>query len=315
MTLMKTRWLVYIAALLGFLNLGSYRAYALLEVGVGVQIHTVTEFNEPLGGVGAWVEHRSYGRCWHPAHVEATWRPYCDGSWVWTDSGWYWQSDEPWAWACYHYGRWVYDPDSGWLWLPDVEWAPAWVYWRSGGDHIGWAPCPPHGRSVADAQFVFVETRHFNQRIRPTTVIINNTTIIHNTRLITKTSRSTRNIQGVGREKVIINNGPGVKVVQKAVGKKFQPEPIHEVAARAHIPERVQQRVLSPVPSEPRHNQPPVQPQPTYRQPEHVAPQPPPQRPAEPRHEGGGPDRSNDRDNGNGGSDRGPGHGNDKDHH
>ena len=123
-----------IAALL--LYLGVPPAQADLEVSASVQIHADADFDAPLAACGTWVEVGSYGRCWRPAGVVVGWRPYCNGDWVWTDCGWYWASDEPWAWACYHYGYWVYDSDYGWIWVPGVEWAPAWVCWRFGGGYV-----------------------------------------------------------------------------------------------------------------------------------------------------------------------------------
>ena len=48
-----------------------------------------------------------------PTGIGAGWRPYFYGEWIWTDEGWYWESDEPWGWACYHYGRWVSSPEYG----------------------------------------------------------------------------------------------------------------------------------------------------------------------------------------------------------
>src|SRR5437016_408876 len=107
---MKTLLKTFLVGLLSNLSLGLFSAVASLEVSASVQIHATTEFYEPLATHGGWVEVGSYGRCWHPAHVAVEWRPYCYGSWVWTDCGWYWESDEPWGWACYHYGSWVYDP-------------------------------------------------------------------------------------------------------------------------------------------------------------------------------------------------------------
>ena len=130
--------------ILGILALAIVRARGDLEIGASVEIHARAEFETPLAAHGTWIEVGSYGRCWRPAHVAVGWRPYCSGSWVWTDSGWYWASDEPWAWACYHYGRWVYDGEV-WIWIPGVEWAPAWVSWRVGRGHIGWAPMAPVG--------------------------------------------------------------------------------------------------------------------------------------------------------------------------
>src|SRR5256885_7848811 len=132
-----------------------------IQFSAGITISSRGDFYEPLASYGTWVDVGTYGRCWHPARVEVGWRPYCEGQWEWTDCGWYWASDEPWAWACYHYGRWFEDPRLGWVWVPDVEWAPAWVYWREGGDYVGWAPCPPEGVAIAPAFFVFVDAHHF----------------------------------------------------------------------------------------------------------------------------------------------------------
>jgi hypothetical protein len=138
---MKTRSLTLAFCLVVGLSLGLSRASAELEVSAGISIHATTEFYEPLAPSGTWVEVGSYGRCWHPAGVTLGWRPYCNGNWELTDAGWYWVSDEPWAWACYHYGTWIDDPSLGWCWVPGVEWAPAWVYWRMGGDYIGCGLC------------------------------------------------------------------------------------------------------------------------------------------------------------------------------
>src|SRR5690348_12753307 len=81
-------------------------ARADFEVSASVHIHAAADFTAPLSSCGTWVEVGSYGRCWRPAGIVVGWRPYCNGYWVWTDCGWYWASDEPWAWACYHYGSW-----------------------------------------------------------------------------------------------------------------------------------------------------------------------------------------------------------------
>jgi hypothetical protein len=166
--------------LLGFVgmsHLGVFQAAATLEVSGSVAIHAKTDFYAPLAPHGTWIEVGSYGPCWRPAHVAVGWRPYCAGHWAWTDCGWYWVSAEPWAWACYHYGWWVYDPVHAWIWVPGIEWAPAWVSWRFGGGYCGWAPLPPLGVVVAPSLFVFVEAHRFHEPIRPGTVIVNNTTI------------------------------------------------------------------------------------------------------------------------------------------
>src|SRR5262245_15766044 len=91
-----------------------------LEVSASVSIHSEADFYAPLTPHGGWVEVDTYGRCWRPARVAVDWQPYCEGRWVWTDCGWYWESSEPWGWACYHYGRWYYHPVHHWIWIPGV---------------------------------------------------------------------------------------------------------------------------------------------------------------------------------------------------
>jgi len=239
---MKARLFLFVAGLAGVLAFAPSRALASLEVSVGVSIHARADFYDPLAASGTWVEVGSYGRCWHPAGVAVEWRPYCYGYWEWTDCGWYWVSDEPWAWACYHYGTWVYDSSYGWIWVPDIEWAPAWVYWRYGGGYVGWAPCPPHraffAAHVQSSAFVFVEAGHVSDPVRPGTVIINNQTIINKTVEITKVRRESRTFEGSGTHQVVINEGPGVAVFEKASGKKFTAVSVREADRRTVLPEK-----------------------------------------------------------------------------
>ncbi len=105
---------------------------------------TMDYFQAQLAPYGNWVNVPGQGLCWQPA-VRVGWRPYYDGGhWVYTDAGWYWQSDYPWGDIAFHYGRWVYTP-SGWAWVPGYDYAPAWVFWRhaDADGYIGWAPLPP----------------------------------------------------------------------------------------------------------------------------------------------------------------------------
>ena len=107
----------------------------------------VNYFYDDLAPYGTWVSLEGLGLCWQPraAALSHNWRPYCDGGhWVYSDAGWYWQSDYSWGWAPFHYGRWHLHPSCGWVWLPDRAWGPAWVTWRVAGDNCGWAPLPPH---------------------------------------------------------------------------------------------------------------------------------------------------------------------------
>lgn len=238
-----------VLGLITTLSFGTINPLPAAEVSVGVNVAATADFYAPLTPVGTWVEIHDYGRCWRPASVTVGWRPYCDGDWVWTDCGWYWESDEPWAWACYHYGTWVY-ADDYWYWVPGIEWSPAWVYWRVGGGYCGWAPYPPHGRKVAEADFVFVDDHHFTDHHNRAELIVNDPKIAKQTKEITKIRRERREINGK-RERVVVNNGPGVKPFQKATGKKFTPQPVTQISRRTyeHAPADVRRR-RDPSPTE-----------------------------------------------------------------
>ena len=72
---------------------------------------------------------------------------------------------------------------------------------------------PPHA-------FVFVEERRFLEPVRPTTVVVNNTTMIDKTVNIT-------NIKIVNN--TVINEGPRTQVIERASGQKVRPVPVHEL--------------------------------------------------------------------------------------
>jgi len=100
-------------------------------------------FYEELSPYGGWSPHVEFGDVWQPYNVGPEWIPYTDGRWEFSDQGWIWISYEPWGWATYHYGRWVYDDYQGWIWIPGTTWAPAWVSWQQSPEYIGWSPLPP----------------------------------------------------------------------------------------------------------------------------------------------------------------------------
>ena len=100
-------------------------------------------FYETLAPYGEWIFLPPYGWVWSPYNVTPEWRPYYYGYWVWTECGWTWVSTEPFGWAVYHYGRWLYQPFYGWVWVPGHIWGPAWVAWRRGDGWLGWAALPP----------------------------------------------------------------------------------------------------------------------------------------------------------------------------
>jgi len=106
-----------------------------------------SEFRLALEPYGQFRSHPRWGVVWIPADVGPDWRPYTVGHWVYSDDyGWYWISDNTeaqWGWITFHYGRWIHDRDFGWAWIPGNQWGPAFVDWRRGRDHIGWAAMPP----------------------------------------------------------------------------------------------------------------------------------------------------------------------------
>ncbi|HEX2749234.1 MAG TPA: DUF6600 domain-containing protein [Verrucomicrobiales bacterium] len=139
-------------------------------------------FYDDLDPLGSWYESPDYGYVWQPsiAISDNSWRPYTKGRWASADQGWTWCSDEPFGWACYHYGRWAKVKGRGWVWIPGDQWAPAWVCWRKTDKYIGWCPLPPetvydsdisYGSSVDEdcgiypGGYVFMPVRYFDQPV------------------------------------------------------------------------------------------------------------------------------------------------------
>jgi hypothetical protein len=108
----------------------------------GEAVDNVDVFYDRLADDGTWVDEPNIGHVFIPER--ANFVPYQNGYWKRTSVGFVWVSDEPFAWATTHYGRWAYSsPYNRWVWLPDTTWGPSWVDWRDSGDHIGWAPLAP----------------------------------------------------------------------------------------------------------------------------------------------------------------------------
>ena len=135
-------------------------------------------FYDKLSPYGHWAGMDELGWVWQPTNIGTNWRPYSDGSWVYTNEGWSFNSSAAWSWAAYHYGRWSFQGTYGWVWVPGTEWAPAWVAWRKNEQFIGWAALPPEiqwtpenglGTQIAnwDAEidptgWSFIETQYFS---------------------------------------------------------------------------------------------------------------------------------------------------------
>jgi len=230
-------WAAAFAAILGALG---PQARGDVSVSFGFRIHAVADFYDPLSSLGAWVDIGPYGRCWHPNDIGPDWRPYTDGAWEYTDAGWCWVSDEPFAWACYHYGSWVNDPSHGWCWIPATDWAPAWVTWRYSDDYVGWAPCGPRETEAPARDFVFVDAHHFHDPIRRGSLIVNNSTIINRTTVVHNFPHERRTVDGVAQT-IVADPGPPVDRIQRATGAKFTPRPIQEVMQRTAKPKPANQ--------------------------------------------------------------------------
>ena len=125
---------------------------------------TVELFYEELAPYGDFIEHGSLGRVWAPH--DASYVPYANGNWQYTEHGFTWVSKDPFGWAVCHYGRWVWA--DRWLWVPGTVWGPAWVIWRESDAVAGWAPMPPLGYPeppretfiFVDVSYLFVEELH-----------------------------------------------------------------------------------------------------------------------------------------------------------
>jgi hypothetical protein len=226
-----------VLGLVGSLLAGGLCARAELEVAPPVSIRAVADFQEPLSACGTWLEVSPYGRCWRPADVALDWRPYGDGRWEWTECGWFWLSQEPWAWAGYHYGHWICDPVHRWIWIPGIEWAPAWVSWRVGSDFVGWAPLPPRRGPTVPARFVFVAGNRFCDRVKPANLLVEDAVAHGRTKSIRGIRRELRQIGGAGPKRwVVVNEGPGVEWAERAVGEKLKPAPILELVQQTPLP-------------------------------------------------------------------------------
>lgn len=205
-------------------------------------------FYDALSPYGQWINNPEYGYVWMPS-VAPDFTPYgSNGHWVYTDQGWTWDSDYPWGWAAFHYGRWFFEDGYGWMWMPGNEWAPAWVSWRRSPDYYGWAPLGPQvtisasygsGYNPPNHYWHFVPQQYVaspqvnnyvvNQQQNVT--IIQNTTIIRNTTINNTTVNNTTIINNNVNNRVTVNNyagGPDPAEVSRVSGSPLRPVPLRE---------------------------------------------------------------------------------------
>jgi hypothetical protein len=93
-------------------------------------------------------------------------------------------------------------------------------------------------------QFVFVQTSRFHERVRPQTVIVNNTTIINQTTVINNVRQETRNFGSAGTRRVTVNEGPGLAPIERAAGRKMQSVRVQDAVRETPIPTPVRQRIF-----------------------------------------------------------------------
>ena len=98
-------------------------------------------FLRVLKDFGTW-EKFDTGYVFKPARPQV---PMTNGSWIYTDWGWYWKGNEPYSFITDHYGNWVRLPTGVWAWRPDGTWSPHKIEWRNTETHIAWRPVPLNG--------------------------------------------------------------------------------------------------------------------------------------------------------------------------
>ena len=204
-------------------------------------------FYDELSPYGQWVYDPEYGNVWVP-NEGGDFRPYgTRGHWVMTDYGNTWVSEDPWGWACYHYGRWTYNGYYGWIWVPGYEWAPAWVSWRYGGGYCGWAPLSPEysvgvGYGCPDSWWVFVGPQYmyrhdyynywrgenYNRQYLRQTTVINNVYVDNHTHVQYNFGPRASTIEQTTHAPVQIfrvaqTNRPGGAVIQQNTVNLYRP--------------------------------------------------------------------------------------------
>ncbi len=220
--------------------------------------------HERLSRYGEWRTSSRFGEVWVPT-VQTGWRPYTVGHWVWTDDGWYWQSDEPFGWVVFHYGRWAFDQDIGWVWIAGNDWAPAWVVWRESDEDIGWVPAPPPTVVVEDDWWSFVPVAAIGAVailpvLRPVSdnvVIVRNTTII-NENITVNNYRGAGTVR-LGNTVVPVNAGPPLSrlpgsVVSSVRAAKVVPPKSGAIAAAHLDPSKaavIKASAVRPMPAQP----------------------------------------------------------------
>jgi hypothetical protein len=158
--------------------------------------------------------------------AEASYMPFANGQWHFTDAGWYFKAATPAEEVTSHYGRWSFSGSLGWVWLPGRVWSPAWVEWREDTDHVAWTPVPPQvyfkggvlagAEILDDSKYVIVEKKHF---IDPDLYKFHFALKAGKKKVMIK--EMTKRDGVMIKEKLVFNVGPDVTDIQTKTGKKF----------------------------------------------------------------------------------------------
>jgi hypothetical protein len=160
---------------------------------------------EDLDEQGSWTNTPDYGPVWSPNSVPDGWAPYQVGYWSYIAPwGYTWVDAQPWGFAPFHYGRWIWGGRS-WGWVPSPPrpargvyirpvYAPALVAWVGAGAAVAWVALGPHEVYVPRYPVSANYVRKIN--VSNTTV---NTTVINNLYNTTVINNKTVNVTYVNR--------------------------------------------------------------------------------------------------------------------
>ena len=154
---------------------------------------------------GSWRMTPSFGYVWYPRAVEPGWAPYRAGHWAYIEPwGYTWVDDQPWGFAPFHYGRWIWT-EGAWGWVPSPPrpdrgpyirpvYAPALVAWVGAGAGIAWFALGP--REVYAPSYPVSSNYVRDVNVSNTTV---NTTVINNVYNTTVINNKTESVTYVNR--------------------------------------------------------------------------------------------------------------------
>jgi hypothetical protein len=149
---------------------------------------------------------------------------------------------EPWGWAPYHYGRWIFTSNAGWCWVPPaagaVFWGPGYVGWVKTNDYVAWVPLAPgeiyYGRGHYGPYSKNITTVNINQ-IRITTVyknvhVHNGVTVVNRQTFATANPKIVRLNQNIIRQKVFVRDNisvgtPAIKPTKASYFMSSRPVP------------------------------------------------------------------------------------------